>query len=236
MLRWMDVDHSAPSSMRLTLGAGDDTRTLWEQPAGDGVIISTGIDISIPPDKLDRTLSQGPWTSTVEDGYGNVMVALPLRLSSATPGAVNISAPDTIYSYRPRVEIRPGGSLMDEINEHLEKAADGLSPDALVRAVEASSFVVVARHDGELIGLARGLSDDVSVFYLQDLLVRPDWQRRGVGKALLLECLERFGHVRSKVLLTDDEERQRRFYEAVGYRDSGSLGLRAFVDPSGSGG
>lgn len=104
-------------------------------------------------------------------------------------------------------------------------------PDALVRAVAASTFVVTARHDGELIGLARGLSDDVSIFYLQDLLVRPEWQRHGVGRALLLECLERFGHVRQKVLITDDEERQHRFYEAVGYREGGSLGLHAFVDP-----
>ena len=104
-------------------------------------------------------------------------------------------------------------------------------PDALVRAVAASTFVVTARHDGELIGLARGLSDDVSIFYLQDLLVRPEWQRHGVGRALLLECLERFGHVRQKVLITDDEERQHRFYEAVGYREGGSLGLHAIVDP-----
>jgi len=57
-------------------------------------------------------------------------------------------------------------------------------PEELARAVAGSTWVMTARHDGELIGLARGLSDDVSIFYLQDILVRPEWQRRGVGRAI----------------------------------------------------
>lgn len=91
-------------------------------------------------------------------------------------------------------------------------------PEALTRAVEASTYVVTARHEGELIGLARVLSDGVAILYLQDILVRPDWQRRGVGGALLARCLERYGHVRTKVLMTDDEERQHAFYRAMGFR------------------
>lgn len=92
------------------------------------------------------------------------------------------------------------------------------APDTLVAAVANSSIVVTARdEDGALIGLARGLSDDASVFYLQDVLVHPDHQRRGIGRRLLTVCLERYGHVRQKVLLTDDDEAQRRFYESLGY-------------------
>ena len=78
--------------------------------------------------------------------------------------------------------------------------------------------MVTARDEhGELIALARGLSDDASVFYLQDILVRPDHQQTGVGRQLLSVCLERYGHVRQKVLLTDDDEAQQRFYESLGY-------------------
>ena len=50
-------------------------------------------------------------------------------------------------------------------------------------------------------------------FYLQDILVRPEHQRTGVGRQLLAVCLERYSHVRQKVLLTDDEA-QERFYES----------------------
>ncbi|MEO6122718.1 MAG: GNAT family N-acetyltransferase [Ilumatobacteraceae bacterium] len=72
-------------------------------------------------------------------------------------------------------------------------------------AIDNSSMVVTARApDGRLLGLARGMSDDSSIFYLQDILVNPDQQRRGLGRRMLGICLERYAHVRQKVLLTDD--------------------------------
>lgn len=104
--------------------------------------------------------------------------------------------------------------------------------DALLTGVRNSTHVVTAQANDQLIGLARGMSDDVSVFYLQDILVRPDWQHRGVGRALLGNCLDRFDHVRQKVLLTDDLPTQHRFYESMGYADTqriNNLALHAFV-------
>ena len=102
----------------------------------------------------------------------------------------------------------------------------------LVRAIENSSFVVAARSDGRLIGLARAISDDATICYLQDILVHPDHQRGGIGRALITAVLDHYAHVRQKVLLTDDEPAQRAFYESLGYaeiRDHGPGTLRAFV-------
>jgi ribosomal protein S18 acetylase RimI-like enzyme len=92
--------------------------------------------------------------------------------------------------------------------------------------------VVTAWRDGQLIGLARALSDDVSIVYIQDILVRPEAQRGGVGRALLANILERFAHVRSAVLLTDDDEAQLRFYASLGFKNTRDLvktPLNAFV-------
>ena len=97
-------------------------------------------------------------------------------------------------------------------------------PERLATGVENSSIVVTAHDaDGTLVGLARGLSDDASIFYLQDILVRPQFHRRGIGRRLLTVCLERYSHVRQKVLLTDDDESQQRFYESFGYREPAVL-------------
>jgi GNAT superfamily N-acetyltransferase len=106
------------------------------------------------------------------------------------------------------------------------------TPDTLEAAIAGSSFVVVARRGGRLMGLARAVSDDATVCYLQDVLVHPEEQRSGIGRALVQAVLDRYRHVRQKVLLTDDEEGQRRFYEALGYteaRDFRDGSLRAFV-------
>lgn len=106
-------------------------------------------------------------------------------------------------------------------------------PNSLVRAVKQSSSVVSARDSsGGLVGLARAISDDVSICYLQDILVSSAHQRSGIGRALVERVLERYVHVRQKVLLTDDEPGQRLFYESMGFiegHDFGPTPLGAFV-------
>lgn len=105
-------------------------------------------------------------------------------------------------------------------------------PATLGAAVRGSSFVVAARDGGELVGLARVVSDDVSICYLQDVLVVPERQRQGVGRRLVQAVLDRYAHVRQKVLVTDDDPGQRAFYESLGYcevREHANGSLRAFV-------
>jgi GNAT superfamily N-acetyltransferase len=105
-------------------------------------------------------------------------------------------------------------------------------PDTLRAALRGSSFVAAATRGEQLIGLVRVVSDDASVCYVQDVLVRPDAHRRGVGRALLDAVAQRYAHVRQHVLLTDDEAGQRAFYESLGYREIRDFGdgtLRAFV-------
>lgn len=76
----------------------------------------------------------------------------------------------------------------------------------LVRAIRNSSFLVTARSvGGELVGLARAVSDDATICYLQDILVDPAFQGTGVGRTLLEAVQARYGHVRQTVLLTDNE-------------------------------
>ncbi|WP_131105125.1 GNAT family N-acetyltransferase [Ornithinimicrobium sufpigmenti] len=105
-------------------------------------------------------------------------------------------------------------------------------PDVLEAAIEGSTHVVTARYSDDLLGLARVISDGATIAYLQDVLVRPELQREGVGKALVDAAMAPFTHVRQQVLLTDDEPGQRAFYESLGYaeiRDHGEGRLRAFV-------
>jgi len=90
----------------------------------------------------------------------------------------------------------------------------------LKQAIQNSTYVITTWDGDQLIGLARCLSDDVAICYLQDILIHPEYQRRGVGRMLMQNCLERFDHVRMKVLLTDDEERQKKFYESFGYKNT----------------
>lgn len=104
--------------------------------------------------------------------------------------------------------------------------------DGLVAAVDGSDMVVAAHLGERLVGLVRALSDDQSVVYLQDILVHPEHQGHGIGRALVSRVLERYAHVRQKVLLTDDRLEQLKFYDSLGFKNTRELvqtPLNAFV-------
>lgn len=108
--------------------------------------------------------------------------------------------------------------------------------NSLKKAFENSSYVVVAIQDGNVCGLARSISDDVSIHYLQDILINPKYQRKGIGRKLFSNVLKRFYHVRTHMLLTDDEEKQLKFYKSLGYSNTKELQdiqLNAFVQMKG---
>ncbi len=90
---------------------------------------------------------------------------------------------------------------------------------------------MTARLDGQLIGLARAVSDNATICYIQDILVDPAHQRSGLGRQMVETILGQYGDVRQKVLITDDEPGQRAFYESLGFSLAGEMDppIRAFV-------
>lgn len=101
---------------------------------------------------------------------------------------------------------------------------------AIRTAIDGSSYVATARVDGRLVGLARVVSDDSSIAFLQDLLINPDFQGQGIGRRLVDMVLARYSHVPRIVLLTDDEARQHHLYRSVGFTDIGDVDrLHGFV-------
>ncbi|MGE0172547.1 MAG: GNAT family N-acetyltransferase [Oligoflexales bacterium] len=104
--------------------------------------------------------------------------------------------------------------------------------DLLQKAIAGSSFVISKWKDDVLLGLARCVSDDATIMYLQDILVRPSHHRQGIGKELVQACIERYAHVRQTVLLTDDQPEQAAFYEGLGFSNIKVINsgkLNAFV-------
>ena len=103
-------------------------------------------------------------------------------------------------------------------------------PAVLERALSGSHLVLTARVDGRLVGLARTVSDDATICYVQDLLVDPDLQRRGIGRALVHELLERYWHCRQLVLITDaDSPAVHAFYRSVGLELGDEHGTSVFL-------
>lgn len=102
--------------------------------------------------------------------------------------------------------------------------------EALTGSLRGSDFVCIAEEDGQLLGLARALSDGFTICYLQDVLVAPSAQRRGIGAELVRRVMAAHEKVRQFVLLTDDEPGQHAFYRSLGLLDVADDGkVHAFV-------
>ena len=94
-----------------------------------------------------------------------------------------------------------------------------VNPERLREALANSSLVLISTRADRVVGLVRCISDGQTICYIQDILVVPEYQRLGFGNALLKEALNHYFDVRQVVLMTDNEDAQRRFYEGAGFRE-----------------
>lgn len=101
--------------------------------------------------------------------------------------------------------------------------------DMLKIAFENSLLVLGSFEDNKLIGIIRVVGDGASILYIQDILVHPAYQRRGIGKSLLLEVLGRYSSVYQTVLITDDTPKTISFYQSCGFTLDTNMGCCAFI-------
>ncbi|CAD2079606.1 N-acetyltransferase [Phocicoccus schoeneichii] len=92
-----------------------------------------------------------------------------------------------------------------------------------------NSLFHISAWDGEkLVGLVRVVGDVVYIAYIQDILVHPDYQRHGIGKALMEMTLERVRKCRQIVLTTENSEKTKGFYKSLGFKEFSELGALGF--------
>lgn len=91
------------------------------------------------------------------------------------------------------------------------------NPTMLEEAVKASLWQLAVYDKEELVAYIRLVGDGHSVLFVQDLLVRPDHQRQGIGKNLLEEALATFPHVYQRLLVTERSEKNLTFYQSLGF-------------------
>jgi GNAT superfamily N-acetyltransferase len=135
---------------------------------------------------------------------------------------VTASSPDALA-------LDDGGAVAAAELRALRRAAGWSDPeadDALVDAALASTWNVTARDgDGRLVGLCRVLDDGLFYATLWDMLVLPEFRRRGLGSRMVELILERCRDRQIIALVATPAGRP--LYEAAGFRTEsrGSVGM-----------
>lgn len=103
------------------------------------------------------------------------------------------------------------------------------APEMLRKAYENSLLTLGAYDGDQLAGIIRTVGDGYSVVFIQDILVFPEYQRKGIGTQLLREILGRFPDVYQMELMTDNTAKTVSFYRSAGFVRADDMGCCAFM-------
>ncbi len=121
------------------------------------------------------------------------------------------------------IQIEINGSIEEVEVIELYKAnkwSSAEKPEKLLPALRNSHSLVTARISGVLVGLANAISDGYLVVYYPHLLVHPEYQRRGIGRKMVMALNSIYGNFHQQMLTADGEAIQ--FYKSVGFVRAGN--------------
>ncbi len=102
-------------------------------------------------------------------------------------------------------------------------------PEMLEEAYKNSLCILGAFEKEKLVGVVRVVGDGISIVFVQDILVLPEYQRQGVGSALMRAILKKYASVYQVELLTDSTEKSKAFYSSIGLVPVSELGCSAYI-------
>lgn len=102
-------------------------------------------------------------------------------------------------------------------------------PDILKKAYENSLCVLGAYDYDKLVGIIRAVGDAKTIVFVQDIIVLPKYQRKGIGTKLLKTLMDKYKDVYQMELLTDNTEKTKAFYRSVGFINSDVVGCVSFI-------
>ena len=92
-------------------------------------------------------------------------------------------------------------------------------PQQLLAALRNSHALVTARVERRLVGLGNAISDGHLVVYFPHMLVHTEFQRQGVGRAMMRALMEKYAGFHQQMLTADGDAVE--FYKSMGFVRAG---------------
>ena len=94
-----------------------------------------------------------------------------------------------------------------------EKRADYRT--AIEKAFRNSQYVISVYDKAKLVGVARLLTDEVLFATVWNMIIKPEYQKHGIGKQILEKCLSKYPNLHFFLIADDDVVG---FYEKTGFK------------------
>ncbi|CEP79731.1 GNAT family N-acetyltransferase [Paraclostridium sordellii] len=100
-------------------------------------------------------------------------------------------------------------SMIEEIKDIYKKESWNAylkDDEKLIRAFDNSLYIMGAFDNCKLVGFIRCVGDGEHILVVQDLIVEPKYQQRGIGTYLFKTIMQKYSNVRMFMVVTDLED------------------------------
>jgi ribosomal protein S18 acetylase RimI-like enzyme len=102
--------------------------------------------------------------------------------------------------------------------------------EKLIRAFDNSLYTLGAFDDCKLIGFIRCVGDGEHILVVQDLIVDPEYQQRGIGTYLFKTIMQKYSKVRMFMVITDIEDIvDNKFYQSFNLKRLEDMNMIGYI-------
>jgi ribosomal protein S18 acetylase RimI-like enzyme len=113
-------------------------------------------------------------------------------------------------------------SMLESIKEIYRKESWNTylkDDEKLIRAFNTSLYMLGAFDDSKLIGFIRCVGDGEHILLVQDLIVDPKYQKKGIGTFLFKTVMEKYAEARMFMVITDKNDIvDNKFYRSFNFK------------------
>lgn len=124
-------------------------------------------------------------------------------------------------------------SMIEEIKDiYKEESWNAYLKDdeKLIRAFDNSLYTIGAFDNCKLVGFIRCVGDGEYILVVQDLIVEPKYQQRGIGTYLFKTIMQKYSNVRMFMVVTDLEDIvDNKFYKSFNLKKLEDMNMVGYI-------
>lgn len=124
-------------------------------------------------------------------------------------------------------------SMIEEIKDIYKKESWNAylkDDEKLVRAFDNSLYIMGAFDNCKLVGFIRCVGDGEHILVVQDLIVEPKYQQRGIGTYLFKTIMQKYSNVRMFMVVTDLEDIvDNKFYKSFNLKNLEDMNMVGYI-------
>lgn len=91
------------------------------------------------------------------------------------------------------------------------------------------SYVLAAYHEKKLVGLLRAVTDDATIFFIQEMVIHPEYEHDNLDERFMAQVIQTFENIEQMMVAANLDDSTKQFYEQCGFKSFEDMNIRGFI-------